>query len=134
MRYYQVDNNKVVIESDDAAQTQFPDRWTFLYETVEERAKPVFLISPDAFWQRFLQSERVNLDLAQQHDPAATNPVKRAAARYRVLTADIGTLKEVNLKSTRIDNFVRGMETDAIIAVGRADTILTAPATASELP
>lgn len=87
-----------------------------------------FEISQQGFWDRFSFAERVDIDLAMQHDPAAANPAKKKAAKYRVRMQDILKQPVLRLKSNLVDGFVRDLEADAILAVGRADTVLLTPA------
>lgn len=93
-----------------------------------------WVITNEAFWNRFTTAERIALDVASQHDPAAANPAKNKAGRYRVLTRDIDKNPTIKLKANWIENFVRLLETDGVLATGRADTILLTEAGFREQP
>ena len=131
MQIYQLQNgNRVTARSDADIERIYPGQWTFLEELMPAAR---VLISTEAFFDRFTFQERVNLDVAMQHDSAATNAVKRDAAKRRVRIADLRSLPTINLGKKWVQNFVRELETDGILGVGRADAILLPPINDSEV-
>lgn len=104
----------------------------FSYPSPQE--KSAWIIRVDAFWDRFTMTERADLLIASQIDPAATQAVKRAAARRQLRVADINNDPFVRLKAGKIEGFVTSLETDGVLAAGRATVILGTPATPEEQP
>jgi hypothetical protein len=90
------------------------------------------LIATEAFFDRLTFAERVSLDVAIQHDSTATNAVKRDAAKRRIRIADLRSDLKINLRKPWVVNFIRELEADGILAIGRADAILLPPITESE--
>lgn len=132
MRIYQLQNgNRVTARSDADIERIYPGQWTFLEELMPAAR---VLISTEAFFERFTFAERVSIDLALQHDPAATNLAKRDAAKRRIRIADLRSELTINLRKSWVVNFVRELETDGILATGRADAILLPPISSAEAP
>ena len=96
-------------------------------------AVPVWkLITFEAFWDRFTNAERINYDIASQHNPAATNAQQKAAAKLRLFVQDGIAKGYYKLSANKVRNFVQGLETDGILVAGRAAQILDAPITIEE--
>ena len=89
-------------------------------------------ITVGAFWDRFTNAELVDYDVAMQHDPAATNAAKKAAAKLRIFRRDVGEVGSCKLTGNKVRNFVQDLETTGILAAGRAAAILDAPITEDE--
>lgn len=89
-------------------------------------------IRADAFWERFSNAELVAYDVAMQHDPAASNSAKNAAAKLRIFQRDTDTSGYRKLTANKVVNAVNDLEAAGILASGRAAAILTTPITADE--
>ena len=95
-------------------------------------------IDTEAFWERFTQAELVAYDVAMQHDPAAGNPAKKAAAKLRIFRRDASDAGYRNLTKPKVRTFVQELEAASdtmggtILAVGRATVILDTPITVDE--
>ena len=87
----------------------------------------VYVIDAQDFWDRFTFAERTQLEIAEQHNPADTNAKQKAAAQRRLRRRDIDRNGTVNLQKNWTVSYVTDMETDGIIAAGRA-AVLLAPA------
>jgi hypothetical protein len=101
---------------------------------VSPPGKNRWIITAKAFWDRFTFNERADFLIASQIDLAASNGVKRAAAKRQLRRQDIDRDGVVRLKSNKIEDFVNGLETDGILSAGRAAEILTTPGAEDELP
>jgi len=88
-------------------------------------------IRTEAFWERFTNAELVDYDVAMQHDPAAANNAKKAAAKLRIFKADAGDSGYRKLAAQKVIDFVTGLEGTVLVA-GRAAAILTPPITVDE--
>ena len=88
-------------------------------------------IKTQAFWDRFTNAELVDYDVAMQHDPAATNAAKKAAAKLRIFRREASDAGFVSLAKNRVVAFVQGLE-GGVLQAGRAATILGAPITDDE--
>lgn len=93
-----------------------------------------FIITAEAFWDRFTLNERADFLIASQIDLTAGNNAKRAAAKRQLRRQDIDRGGIVRLKSQKLQSFVTDLETDGILSAGRAAEILTTPASEGELP
>lgn len=89
-------------------------------------------IRAEAFWERFTNGELVAYDVAMQHDPAANNSAKNAAAKLRIFQRDTDTSGYRKLTANKVVNAVNDLEAAGILASGRAAAILTTPITADE--
>lgn len=101
---------------------------------VSPPGKNRWVITAEAFWDRFTFNERADFLIASQIDLTAGNGVKRAAAKRQLRRQDIDRYGVVRLKSNKIGDFVNGLEADGILSAGRANEILTTPGTPEELP
>ena len=88
-------------------------------------------ITSEAFWDRFTGPEIVDLYVAKNIDPAATNPQKKAAARLQIFIDDTNSVGWRNLSKPKVRTWVLGLE-GTVLAVGRAAVILDTPITADE--
>ena len=84
-------------------------------------------IRADALWDRFVGSENVDFDIACQHDSSAPKPAQRKAARLRLLRRDIDSLGYARLSGGKIQSLFTTLETDGVLAAGRAAVILNTP-------
>ena len=106
--------------------------WTWDGVTFAAPVDPVYTkIRTEAFWERFTNSELVDFDVAMQHDPAATNAAKKAAAKLRIFKADADAAGYRRLTANKVSSFVTDLEGTVLVA-GRAAVILTTPITIDE--
>jgi hypothetical protein len=106
--------------------------WTWDGTVFAAPVAPVYKkIRTEAFWERFTNNELVDIDVAMQHNPADTNNAKKAAAKLRIFKADADASGYRKLDANKVTSFVQGLE-PALIAAGRAATILNTPITADE--
>lgn len=89
-------------------------------------------ITTPAFWDRFTNNELVNYDVAMQHDPAATTPAKKAAAKLRIFMRDANNVGWLRLGATKVVSFVADLETQGVLASGRAAEITGAAISEAE--
>lgn len=89
------------------------------------------VMTAEAFWDRWTQSDRLNFDVASQHNPADTNAQKREAAKLRLFKQDIGDAGRVNPSKNKIRNFVIALE-GTVLTAGQAAIILDTPITQAE--
>jgi hypothetical protein len=82
-----------------------------------------------AFRQRFTQSERVAIEIAQLDDPTAPMAQRAQAAALRSSQADLMVASYVDLDRADTIAGVQMLESAGLIGVGRADTILTTAVT-----
>jgi len=99
------------------------DAWPWVF-TPAVQGPPI--IPAQDFWDRFTKAERIALDIAEQHNPADTNAKQKASAERRLRRRDIDRNGSVNLSKNWVTQYLLDMETDGIIAVGRA-AVLGAP-------
>jgi len=114
--------------------TGFPVKpgWTWDGNAFAAPVDPVYTkISTEAFWERFTNAELVDYNVAIQHDPAATNNAKKAAAKLRIFKADADASGYRKLSANKVSSFVTGLEGTVLVA-GRAAVILTTPITIDE--
>lgn len=91
-----------------------------------------WLISSEAFWDRFSLNERADLLIACVIDTTKSQAIQRAAAKRLMRKQDIDAAGTINLKNNKIEAFVKGLEADSILQAGRADIILTTPVANAE--
>lgn len=87
---------------------------------------PPAVISAQDFWDRFTKQERVLLDIAEQHNPADPLAKQKTAAERRLRRRDIDRNGTINLSKNWVAQYLLDMETDGILAAGRA-TVVGAP-------
>lgn len=80
-----------------------------------------------AFRNRFSQAEKVAIEMAALDDPAAAMPARLQAAAIRVNLADTAAARYIDLDRPDTRQGVQDMETDGLLAAGRAAAILDAP-------
>lgn len=86
-----------------------------------------------SFRQRFLQAERVAIEIASLDNPAADMSVRAQAATLRSYLKDIDAASHVDLNfpATRVG--VQLLEAAGLIGAGRAAVILDTPPTEDEV-
>lgn len=77
-----------------------------------------------AFRQRFTQSEKIALEIAQLDNPAATMQERGQAAALRVLLADVAVATYIDLDRADTREGVEALEAATLLGVGRAAEIL----------
>ncbi len=87
-----------------------------------------------AFRNRFLQGEKVTLELASIHNPAATPQNQQAAAALRVYLADVAAASWIDLARADTRAGVQALATYGILTQERVDAILDAPIAPDERP
>ncbi len=87
-----------------------------------------------AFRNRFTQPEKVALELASQHDPAASMPAKQQAAALRAYLSDVAAATFIDLARADTRAGVQYLETATLLGAGRALQILDAPIQPGERP
>jgi hypothetical protein len=100
--------------------------------TIDFTAASPSRITAEAFWDRFKNTELVDLDIASQYRPLDTVPLQKDAARRRVFRIDVQEKGFTRLLSNKTVTFVTALETDNLIAAGRASEILNTPITFDE--
>lgn len=95
---------------------------------------PTSRITRLAFRNRFSQAEKVALELASQHDPAASMPAKQTAAALRAYLADVAAATFIDLARADTRAGVQYLETATLLGAGRALEILDAPIQPGERP
>ncbi|MCX8003427.1 MAG: hypothetical protein N2688_00475 [Burkholderiaceae bacterium] len=86
-----------------------------------------------SFRQRFLQSERVAIEIASLDNPAADMSVRAQAATLRTYLKDIDAASHVDLNFPATRAGVQMLEAVGLIGVGRAAVILDTPPSADEV-
>lgn len=99
---------------------------------VIESKPPFARIRTAAFWDRFTAGELVDYDVAMQHDPAATNNAKKAAAKLRVFMRRADLRGFVKLSSQNVTNTFADLVTAGILTQARSTAILTTAITSDE--
>ena len=87
-----------------------------------------------AFRNRFTQTEKIAIEIAQLDNPTATMPARAQAAALRASQADVQASTFIDLSRADTRAGVHALETAGILAAGRALEILDAPVQASEKP
>lgn len=100
--------------------------------TIDINALPPSRIATEAFWDRFKNTEHVDLNIAEQFRPADTVPLQKDAARRRIFAREINLRGYTRLNSNKTVVYVTSLETDGIIAAGRASEVLNTPITPEE--
>jgi hypothetical protein len=95
---------------------------------------PATRITRLAFRNRFMQAEKVALELAALDDPAATMAQRQQAAAIRVHLADVAASTFIDLGRADTRAGVQALEAGGLIGVGRALEILDATVEAHERP
>lgn len=95
---------------------------------------PTSRVTRLAFRNRFMQPEKVALELASQHDPAASMPARQQAAALRAYLADVAAASFIDLARTDTRAGVQYLETAGLLGEGRALQILDAPIHPEERP
>jgi hypothetical protein len=138
-RYALIHNNKIrqIIEQQD--QPTIPGDWQLLTDGREDVGdawpwvapppKPAGprIVQAQDFWDLFTKAERILLDIAEQHNPADTLAKQKASAERRLRHRDIDRDGHINMDKNWVSQYLTDMETDGILAAGRANAILTAP-------
>lgn len=93
---------------------------------------PTSKITRLAFRNRFAQSEKVMLELASQHDPAAPLPARQQAAALRAYLADMAAAAYIDLCQADTRAGVQFLEAAAVLVPGRAREILDTPVLSEE--
>ena len=91
-------------------------------------------ITPLAFLNRFTTAEQVAAELASVDNPSATLQSRQMAATLRVYLRNINVAAYIDLDREDTQAGVISLESAGILAIGRANDILSAPVTASEVP
>lgn len=86
-----------------------------------------------SFRQRFLQAERVAIEIASLDNPAADMSVRAQAATLRSYLKDIDAASHVDLNFPATRAGVQLLETVGLIGAGRAAVILDTPPTEDEV-
>jgi len=92
------------------------------------------IISNLAFDRRFTLQERVNIELASQHDPAAGLEQRGQAAALRVIQSRAEKALFIDLDDPETQSGVVYMEQAGLLTTERALEILTAPLQPRERP
>jgi len=102
--------------------------FTFKDPGIGNRPSRYVRITTEAFWERFTNAELVDFEIAMQHDPAATKPHQKDAARLRIFQKNANATGFVKLKSNKVMNFIKSLEspqnTVTVLAAGRATIII----------
>lgn len=88
-------------------------------------------ITTEAFWERFTNSEMVDLYVAAWQDAGMSNAQKKACAKIRIFMYDANASGYRKLSANKVVTFVTGLE-GTVLAVGRATVILNTPITEDE--
>jgi len=91
-------------------------------------------ITVDAFYQRFTPTEWADVNIASQWDAAASNSVKRTAARLRNAFYEHSVMPHLDLNKNRLRSWVLDLETAGHLAAGRALIILDTAIESGEVP
>ncbi len=86
-----------------------------------------------ALRNRFTQAEKVALEMAALDNPADAAAARHHAAVLRVYLADLAAAEYIDLSCAEARAGVQYLEAAALLAPGRAQEILDAPATSREL-
>lgn len=108
-----------------------PDRTLVL---VPELAPENRHITKLAFRNRFLQVEKIGLELAALDNPAGTMPERTQAAALRTYLKDAEAATFLDLARTDTRAGVQFLETAGLLAAGRALQILDTPILPTERP
>lgn len=95
---------------------------------------PTSKVTRLAFRNRFSQPEKIALELASQHDPAASMPARQQAAALRAYLADVAAATFIDLARADTRAGVQYLETAGLLGEGRALVILDAPIQPGERP
>jgi hypothetical protein len=110
--------------------------FTFKDPGIGNRPSRYNRITAEAFWERFSPAELVDYEIAMQHDPTATKPHQKDAAKLRLFQKDTNSTGFRKLLSNKVVNFVKSLEipqnTVTILAADRADIITGTKITDSE--
>lgn len=87
-----------------------------------------------ALRNRFLPAEKVAIDLTSMDDPAAPMEQRQLASALRVMMVDIAAASYIDLSNESVIGGIQTLEYYGLIAVGRADEILSTPVQEYERP
>jgi len=87
-----------------------------------------------AFRNRFLQPEKVAIEMAALDNPAASMPQRQMAAALRAYLADVNAATFIDLDRPDTRAGVEFLESVGLLAVGRATVILDAEIQPEERP
>lgn len=99
----------------------------------EQPTSPPVRITKLSFRQRFLQAERVAIEIASLDNPAADMSVRAQAATLRSYLKDIDAASHVDLNFPSTRAGVQLLEAAGLIGQGRAAVILDTPPTEEEI-
>lgn len=94
---------------------------------------PSWVITRFAFRNRFTTPEKVAIEMAALDNPSAAMDARAVAASIRAYLADVMAATFVDLQDATTAGGVRQLEAVGLIAPGRADQILLAAPTRTEL-
>lgn len=94
---------------------------------------PSRLITKLAFRDRFTENEWIDIEFASIDNAAESTAVRKQRARLRTMLAELAAMTHVDLDRARLRDVVGALESQGIIAAGRAATILDATVTADEV-
>ena len=78
-----------------------------------------------ALRNRFLPAEKVAIDLTSMDDPAAEMTTRQLASSIRVMMIDLNSAEYIDLTNESVIGGIQLLEYYGLIAVGRADEILS---------
>ena len=85
-----------------------------------------------AFRNRFTQTEKVAIEIAQLDDPTKTMPQRAMSAALRASQADVQAATFIDLSRADTRSGVQALEMAGLLATGRAAVILDTEPTAEE--
>lgn len=95
---------------------------------------PSTRITKLAFRNRFLQAEKIGIDLASIDDPSGTMPQRQQQAALRVYLADVASASWIDLARADTRAGVQQLEALGVLGAGRALVILDTPVALHERP
>lgn len=131
------DGNVVNVVAGDLAfmEANYPGRYRAAETpTYEPQASLGSIITRAAFRARFTQAEKVAIEMAGLDDPAASLEARSQAAAIRTYQKDVDSAEFIDLTAPAAAAGVQALEAIALLSVGRAIEILSAPVQWSELP
>ena len=105
------------------------DEWIAANPSTVDNTKITVL----AFRNRFTQAEKIAIEMASIDNPSASTQQRMLAASLRVMNADLAVATYVDIDRADTVAGVQALETYGIIGAGRANIILTTPATPIEI-
>lgn len=88
-------------------------------------AAPDLRITKLAFRNRFMQAEKVSIELAAADDPSAPMAQRQLSATVRAYLADLNAASFIDLAREDLQDGVESLEAASLIGVGRAAEILS---------